>query len=187
MSQENVEIVRQRLTVAPRPHRSFEERLGLRIPGILAFLDRLVWRLPPHSWLRRAAFRRAVQRGAEASNRRDYEAAFFRYDPQAELITDSWLIELGFDPVYRGLEEHIRWSERWIAEWGDFRFVPEELIDFCDGRALVSGHTLGCGLSSGAGFASDWAMLLTVAAGRVIREQFFFDRAEALEAAGLRE
>jgi hypothetical protein len=30
-------------------------------------------------------------------------------------------------------------------------------------------------------------VLLTVSDARVVREQFFFDRAEALEAAGLRE
>jgi len=51
----------------------------------------------------------------------------------------------------------------------------------------VSGRIVGSGLSSGASFDSDWAVLLTLSAGRVIREQYFVDRAAALEAAGLRE
>jgi hypothetical protein len=81
----------------------------------------LVWRLRPRSWLRQAVLRRALQRGTEATNRRDFEVAFARYDPQAELITDSRLVELGFDPVYRGREERIRFRQRWFAEWGHFR------------------------------------------------------------------
>ena len=51
----------------------------------------------------------------------------------------------------------------------------------------MGGRIVGTGLSSGAGFDSDWAVLLTISDGRVVREQFFFDRSEALEAAGLSE
>lgn len=41
------------------------------------------------------------------------------------------------------------------------------------------------GLSSGAKLDSDYADLFTLSAGRVIREQTYFNRTEALEAAGL--
>ena len=51
----------------------------------------------------------------------------------------------------------------------------------------MHGRIVGSGLTSGAGFDSDWAVLLTVSDARVVREQFFFDRADAFEAAGLRE
>ena len=182
-----MEIVRQPLTVAPHPRRRLEERLGLRFPGVLTLLNRLVWRLPPRSRLREAVLRRAVQLGLEASNRGDFEAAFALYDSQVKLITEPRLTELGFDRVYRGREERVRFQQRWAAEWGDFQFAPEELVDLGDGRVFVSGRILGSGLSSGAGFDSDWAVLFVVYAGRVIREQFFFSRAEALEAVGLRE
>lgn len=64
------------------------------------------------------------------------------------------------------------------------RFEPEEMLDLGD-RLLFVGRVKGSGISSGAGFESDWAVLLTISAGRVIREQPFFDRREALEAAGL--
>jgi ketosteroid isomerase-like protein len=187
MSQENVEVVRQPLTVARHSRRRLEERLGLRFPSVMTLLNRLVWRLPPRSRVRQAVFRRAVGLGLEAANRGDFEAAFVLYDPQVELITEPRLIELGFDRVYRGREERIRFQQRWVAEWGDFQFDPEELVDLGDGRVFVSGRIVGSGLSSGAGFDSDWAVLGTVSAGRVIREQFFFNYTEALEAAGLRE
>jgi hypothetical protein len=40
-------------------------------------------------------------------------------------------------------------------------------------------------LSSGASIDSDFANLFTITAGRGIREQVYFDRAEGSEAAGL--
>ena len=125
--------------------------------------------------------------GPRGTNRGDFEAGYALYDNQVELISDPRLTALGFDRVYRGREERIRFQERWAAEWGDFRFAPEELVDLGDGRVFVSGQIVGSGLSSGAGFDSDWACLLTISAGRVIREQFFFNRSDALEAVGLRE
>jgi ketosteroid isomerase-like protein len=41
--------------------------------------------------------------------------------------------------------------------------------------------------AAGARGDSDYADLFTLSAGRVIREQTYFDRAEALQAVGLRE
>jgi ketosteroid isomerase-like protein len=188
MSQEHVELVRQPLDVAPSSRRRFDERMAVRFPRALSLLYGLVWRLPPRSRLRRAVFRRAVRLGVEALNRRDYDAAFANYDRHVELVLDSRLVGLGFDRVYRGREERVRLQQRWFAEWGDFRFTPKELTDLGDGRLFVSGHIVGSGLSSGAAFDNDWAILLTVSAGaKVIRERVFFDRDEALEAVGLRE
>ena len=188
MSQENVEPARQPLAVTPSFRRRFDERLALRFPGAFNLLDRLAWRLPPQSRLRRAVFHRAAQLGLEAVNRRDYDSAFARYDQHVELVLESRLVGLGFDRVYRGLEERVRFQERWFAEWGDFRFAPKELIDLGDRRILLSGQIVGRGLSSGAAFDSDWAILVTISAGaKIVREEVFFDPDEALEAAGLRE
>ena len=52
---------------------------------------------------------------------------------------------------------------------------------------MVIGRFEGSGPSSGAGFDNEFAEIFTISAGRVIREQAFFDHAEALEAAGLSE
>ena len=187
MSQEKVDPVRQPLTVASHSHRRLEQRIALRFPRWRKFLARLVWRLPPRSRLRRALLRRGMQVSLEAMNRADFEAAFAFHDTQVELISDPRPTALGFERVYRGREERIRFQKRWAAEWGDFQFAPGELVDFGDGRIFVSGRIVGSGLSSGAGFDSDWAVLLTFSAGQVVRDQFFFDRAAALEAVGLRE
>jgi len=187
MSQENVRIVRQPMAVALRSRRRLEERLGLRFPDLIAFVVGLVWRLPPYSRLRQAFLRHAATRGCEAANRGDFEATFVLYDQQVELVPDPRFVDLGFDGVYRGRAERIRFQQRWSAEWGDFQFAPEELIDLGDGRVFMRGRTVGSGLTSGAGFDNNWAVLLTFSEGRIVREQFFFDRVAALEAVGLRE
>jgi ketosteroid isomerase-like protein len=187
MSQENVEVVRQPIVLASHSRRRVEERLALRFPGVLTLLSRLILRLPCRSRVRQALIRRAVKLGLEAFNRGDFEAATALYDPQVELIPESPLIGLGFDRVYRGRQEYIRFSQRWVAEWGDFQIAPDELIDLGDHRVFVSGRIVGSGLSSGAPVETDWAVLWTISDGQVIRERSFLDRAEALEAAGLRE
>jgi hypothetical protein len=45
----------------------------------------------------------------------------------------------------------------------------------------------GKGGSSGAPIDSEWALLVTLSAGRVVREEPFFNHAQAFEAAGLPE
>ena len=187
MSEENVEVVRQPIAVRAHSRRRLEERMALRFPSVLALLARAGWRLPPRSRLRQVLIRRYVRLGFEATNRGDYEAANALNHPDVEAIWPPRLATIGVEPGTRGREERVRFQRRWSTEWGEFRFEPEELIDFGDGRLLTVGRITGSGLSSGAAFDSDWAVLHTVSAGRVIREQVFLDHGEALEAAGLSE
>jgi ketosteroid isomerase-like protein len=185
MSQDNVEIVRQPIAVRERSHRRIEERFALRFPRGLAFVARRVFRMPPRSRLRQAILRRSVRVGLEAVNRGDYEAAFALSDPGIELNSPADMIGLGEASVTHGREERVRFQERWTTQWGEMRFEPDELIDLGDGRLLVIGRMKGSGLSSGAAFENEWANLLTLAGGRVVREQVFRDHGDALEAAGL--
>jgi ketosteroid isomerase-like protein len=186
MLRENVEVVRQPIAVRAQTHRRLEERLALRLPRLLGLLARAVWRLPPRSRLRRAIIRRAVRLGFEAANRGDYEAAFVLYHPEVEAIPPAGFVGLGEDSLYRGREERVRFQRRWHAEWGEFRFDPEEIIDLGD-RLLVLGAIKGSGLSSGAPTDSEWAVLFTISAGSVIRDLGFLDHGEAFRAAGLSE
>ena len=191
MSRENVEVVRQPIAVADRSRRRLEERFGLRFPRALALLAGAAWRLylllPPRSRLRQAFVRRYMQHGVEAVNRRDLEAAFLLYHPDVESTFDERVVALGFEPVYRGREARIEAQRRWIAEWGEERSEPEELIDLGGGRLLMLVRNRGKGPSSGAVVDRRNAFLFTLSAGRVIREEIFLDRAEALEAVGLRD
>ena len=76
----------------------------------------------------------------------------------------------------------------WLAlhdPW-DADVRPEEVIDVGD-RALVSGQATMRGKGSGIDVSVPFFVLYTLRAGRIIGEQYFNGRAEALEAAGLRE
>jgi ketosteroid isomerase-like protein len=188
MSQENVEIVRQQLTPRDQPRRSLEERIFWRFPRasdlVVRVLARFWGSLPPRSRLRKAVLRRYMRVGLAAGSRGDLLSVL--YHPDVELIRPREFAPLGFEPLYRGREERVRFQERWVAEWGRFTFEPQEAIDLGD-RVLVVGRVRGSGLASGAGFDEEWANLFDFSAGRVIREQAFFNHREALEAAGLRE
>jgi ketosteroid isomerase-like protein len=186
MSQENVDVVRHPMAVKAQSHRRLEERIALLFPRTLAWLRARIERLPTDSRLRQVLLRRTLHLGIEALNRGDYEAIFgLHYHPDCEFEFTK-LDTLGLEGT-RGREDRIRFQERWIAEWGEFRFEPVEMFDLGDHRLLIVGHVQGAGLSSGAAFEEEWAALLALSAGWVIREDAFFDHAEALEAAGLSE
>jgi ketosteroid isomerase-like protein len=144
-------------------------------------------RLPPRSRIRRLLIRRAAQLTLEAVNRRDYDAGFARFHPDFEMNPPDGLVALGSFPAsLRGREERVRLERRWRSDWGEFRYEPDELLDLGD-RLLVLGRMIGSGAGSGAAFNTEWAGLVTLSQGQVVREQIYFNRGEALEAAGLRE
>ena len=185
MRRGEVEPARHAVTLRGRSRRGLAERLYLQFPSTVGIATRVTWRLPPRSRLRRALLRHVVQVGFDAINRGDFESAFILFHPEGELVTPPTLVELGFDPVYRGRTARFEFQRRWTAEWGEMRFEPHELIDLGD-RLLYLGRFHGSGLTSGAGFDSEWGLVHTVSAGRVVREQPFFDQQAAREAAGLR-
>ena len=187
MSEENVEVVRQRVAVGTHSRRRLGERVALRFPRLLSLAIRAGVRLPPRSQLRQRLLRRAIQLACEATNRGDFEVAFAMVtSPRYEAIPPQELISLGFDPVYRGREGRIRYHEAWLAELGDYRLEAEQIIDKGH-RVLVLARAKGTGLSSEAAFDDEVAMLFTVEDGQVVREENFRSHTQALEAAGLSE
>ena len=186
MPQAGSEVVRHTLTLAADSRRHLDERVVLRFPYVKVLVARVWWNRPPRSRLRQAIVRRFVRQGFEAANRGDYEVTFAFYDRDVEFIPPTGLVGLGDQASYRGLEARMRYEQNWRAEWGDFRYEPDEFRDLGD-RFLAIGRIRSSGFTSGAATDTDFANLFTLSAGRVIREQVFFNRADALEAAGLSE
>jgi hypothetical protein len=188
MSQENVEIVRQPITVGVSRHRTLLERAALRFPQVIPpLLARASLRLPVRSRLRQAMIRYVFRSGIEAANRGDWEATFMAItSPDYETTVDTDLIGLGFDPVYRGRDGRLRLQYQWLAELGEFRQETEGAID-CGDRLVLLAQMEATGASSGAGFEGEVAYVFTISQGQTIREQVFRSHAEALEAAGLWE
>jgi ketosteroid isomerase-like protein len=155
---------------------------------MLAFGGRLVLNLSPRSKLRRFAVRRAAQLAIEATNRGDYEAALVFWADDAQTINAPGVLTVGGAPddESRSRSERIRYRQQWSADWEGFGFERVELIDLGN-RLVLLVHARGRGLTSGVPFDQDSGFVLDLSGGRVVREQIFLDRAEALEAAGLSE
>jgi ketosteroid isomerase-like protein len=128
-----------------------------------------------------------VRLAIEATNRGDYEAALVIWADDAETINARGVLTVGGAPQEtRSRSERIRYRQQWSAEWDGFGFERVELIDLGQ-RIVVLVHATGSGPTSGVRFDQDGGFVLDLSGGRVVREQIFLDRAEALEAAGLSE
>jgi ketosteroid isomerase-like protein len=92
-----------------------------------------------------------------------------------------------FNPcVYRGLDGFLAFVEQVDEMWEDFQIEPEELIDSGDqvvAAVRISGRGRGSGVEAEMQLVAVW----TLCEGKVSRiTGGYRDRAEALEAAGLR-
>jgi ketosteroid isomerase-like protein len=192
MSQENVEAVRQRLSLRERSarRRTLVQRLAVRVPLFAQLGMRLIARLSPTSRLRQALLLRAVQDGFEASNRGDLEVVVMGYHPNVELQQPPGVGdygELGFQPTYRGHQGYREFQAHWLSAWDEVLLEPQELIDLGD-RFLVLIRGTVRGQASGVSVTQSMAVLYTFHTnGRIIREQRYLDQAEALDAVGLSE
>ena len=179
------EVVRQRLTFNERPRRGFDERMMAPFPGLTRFLTTRLSRLPPSSRLRQRVLARSVDRGFAAIKRGDIEMwlkAF--YDPDVEWHGTVGGFEEGH--VFHGHAEVLKGFEDYFDTWERLDLRPVELIDTGD-ELIVFVHEVARGRESGIVVETDTATLNTLCDGMIVRVRNFMDRAQALEAAGLRQ
>ena len=180
-------VVRKPLSVSEGSRRTIDERVALRWPWLPALGARFIARLSPKSKIRQAVIWRAAKQGAEAFNRRDFEAVLVGKHPDIEYEPPRDLVEFGgLSASYRGHAGYAQFVDEWLIAWGLFRGEPRELIDL-GGRLVLLAEAVGRGKDSGIQLRQSYAVVLTFKGGRVIREQYYNEYAEALKAAGLRE
>jgi ketosteroid isomerase-like protein len=124
-----------------------------------------------------------VRRCSEALNTRDLDRLYSEFDPEVEWQTSAE------DPdaaTHQGLPAYKRYLEGWIESFDGLHADVEEYIDVGDDRVFTWIRWTGRGRESGA--PADWhlATIFTLRDGRVVRGEEYFDRVEALEAAGLK-
>ena len=129
-----------------------------------------------------------IRRGYEAFNRGDLAGAAKDFDPNIEWRISLQLPDSPPDETYRGPEGVVCFWETWRAAFDDFRVELEEIIDAGD-RVIVFAGVRGRGAGSGAyvkspSFPQVWTLGDD---GRPVRVEMYPSRAEALEAAGLKE
>jgi ketosteroid isomerase-like protein len=123
-----------------------------------------------------------VQRHIEAFNRRDLRTwlAMFRSDAEID-----WSRARGpFKGVYRGHREHEAFWEVWLT----FDYGEIETHDIAEaGSEVVVPNTTCFRGRQGIEVVARSAFVFTIENGQITRQRMFQERAEALDAAGLRE
>jgi ketosteroid isomerase-like protein len=124
-----------------------------------------------------------VRRMAEAFESGGLNAAREYYHPGIEWHEDPSFPEAD---VYRGVEAVEAYHRQFLREFAEIHYQPRELIEVED-HVITNMWIHGRGKASGAEFDISGWWVYTVREGRVIRVKAYLDRAEALEAVGLRE
>ena len=124
-----------------------------------------------------------VRRHTEGWNRRDLAAWLATFHPDAEI---DWSRSRGpLKGFYRGEGEHrVFWDEFW-STFEDVQLETHNLMDA--GSEVVFANTAHMRGREGIEVIARSTFVFTVEKGRITRLRLFQERAEALEAAGLRE
>jgi ketosteroid isomerase-like protein len=120
----------------------------------------------------------------DAYDRGDYEAAFEYFHVDIEWFEPPE--NPGGGGVYRGHEGVRESLGRWIGQWDDYHFELRELTNVGD-CVLAEGWQRGRGRGSGVEVSEETFHVWTLQAGKVVRFRGFRNKAQALEAVGLRE
>jgi len=124
-----------------------------------------------------------VRAAMEAWNRGDWDAVLDLVDAAIEWRLSGALPDL--EDVYHGHEGvKVFWRE-WSGSWESIRAEPERFVDLGD-RVLVVAHFHAVS-RDGLEIDQQVAFLFTLREGLLLRFRSYLDRAEAFEAAGLRE
>jgi ketosteroid isomerase-like protein len=123
-----------------------------------------------------------VREGFAAWERGDIEAIIEFSDPEIEIIQPS---EVPDSKSYRGHAGVREAFEDWPKQWEEFRAELLDVIDVSETQTIsLTRHHL---RARGIDMDQEVAYLYTFRDGLVIRCEMYLTRAEALEAAGLRE
>jgi ketosteroid isomerase-like protein len=129
----------------------------------------------------------AVRRVFDAVARHDTEAVLDAYDPDIEYdFSGGPLVGLIGDSVYRGHDGMRRWVRDRYEAWESIEDDCQELIDAGE-RVVTCVVTRGRGRSSGVDTELRHYGVWTLRDGKIIRVSWFYDRNDALKAAGLSE
>jgi ketosteroid isomerase-like protein len=134
------------------------------------------------------AARRYYEDGFNAFMRGDLSSEAFAelHDPEIEV---RWHERTYPDTPQRlqGVSELIAFSEQYRDEWEDLTAEPLEVIEATGDRFLGLICQSGLGRQSGVPITIHFYALSTIRKGKLRKVEYFRHRADALEAAGLRE
>lgn len=126
-----------------------------------------------------------VRRLIDAINRGDVDAA-------AEAANEDFEADLSnsrgpLTGVYRGRDQTREFLKSFLEAWASLQWDPEELIELKDNRVISASRLRMSGHASGAEVNARGAAIWKILDGKVAAVTLYQSKAEALEAAGLRE
>lgn len=124
-----------------------------------------------------------IRAGFDALNRDDWDALRGLLDSDVEWETTGQFVGRS---VYRGHDGVREFLDTLRGEFDEFRSEPEILADSGD-VVVVETRSSGVGKRSRARVVVEFTIVVHVTNGRITRLRNFMDKAEALEATGLRE
>ena len=124
-----------------------------------------------------------IRRMVDAVNRADRAAWLAEHDPDVVMIPAHQWPE---NATVRGAEAIWDFYMAATGTWDEAAFQIGEVIDSGD-TVVLNNHREARGRASGANVEFNYWLVITFRSGKAIRLEWFADRAEALEAAGLRE
>jgi uncharacterized protein len=111
----------------------------------------------------------------------DVDTVFSIFDPEVEFRPPPEAPEF---ETYHGHEGLTRAFSRWLGAWESIRFDEPEYVGIGD-RVLAAHRQRGRSKGTGVEVKTDVFNVFTIRGGKIVRYELFFDRAQALEAAGL--
>ena len=125
-----------------------------------------------------------VQGGFNALARGDFKSFFSVLDDGVEWVNPPYAVEPG---TRSGTAEFRAALDRMRASFGDIRLKVDEVVEAGETVVVVTGSWTGQGTGSGVRLENPFSSLLTLRNGKVVRYEWFREKAEALDAVGLRE
>jgi ketosteroid isomerase-like protein len=111
------------------------------------------------------------------------------WDEAMSMISADIVLDVSRFPdggVYEGRDGYEAFFRRWFGTWNDLHISAERFFDAGD-EVVVFLKLAGRGKGSGVSVTLESADVWTVHGGKAVRLVGYFDRGEALEAAGLSE
>jgi ketosteroid isomerase-like protein len=125
-----------------------------------------------------------VRSGFSVLARGDFESFFSVLDEGVEWVNPPYAVEPG---TRRGTAAFREALDRLRASFGAIRLEVDEVVEAGESGVVVTGRWTGEGTGSGVRLETPFSSALTLRNGKVVRYEWFREKAEAFEAVGLRE
>jgi ketosteroid isomerase-like protein len=125
-----------------------------------------------------------VRRMYDAFHSGDADGALAHFDP--DVVVDASRARPDIRGIGRGREQLRRIVISWVGTWDEWREEIEEMRDL-GSQVLVLTVQHGRGKGSGVEVEAPYAVLYDLHRGKITRMALYQEKADALEAAGLRE